>query len=108
VVLAVNKIDLVNFSQRLFDDIVRELRKFARDLGCVTLVPIPISARFGDDVIEKNANTSWYGDVPLLAHLESVDIETALVEKPFRIPVQWVNRPNLDFRGFSGTIVAAA
>jgi bifunctional enzyme CysN/CysC len=105
VVLAVNKIDLVDFSQRVFDDIVREFREFARDLGFTTLVPIPISARFGDNVIEKSAATPWYDGASLLAHLESVNVEAAVTENPFRLPVQWVNRPNLDFRGFSGTIV---
>ncbi len=105
VVLAVNKIDLVDFSQRVFDDIVREFREFAHDLGFATLVPIPISARFGDNVIATSAKTPWYEGPALLSHLEDVNVEAALAEKPFRMPVQWVNRPNLDFRGFSGTIV---
>jgi bifunctional enzyme CysN/CysC len=105
VVLAVNKIDLVEFSQRVFDDTVREFREFARDLGFSTLVPIPISARYGDNVIEKSAKTPWYKGPALLSHLEDVNVDAALAEKPFRMPVQWVNRPNLDFRGFSGTVV---
>jgi bifunctional enzyme CysN/CysC len=104
VVLAVNKIDLVDFSQRVFDDIVREFREFAGTLNFASLVPIPMSARYGDNVISKSTKMPWYSGPPLLAHLESVDVETALAEKPFRMPVQWVNRPNLDFRGFSGTI----
>ncbi|HUO88358.1 MAG TPA: sulfate adenylyltransferase subunit CysN [Rhizomicrobium sp.] len=105
VVLAVNKIDLVGFSKDVFDGIVRDFAAFAERLGFQSIVPIPISARFGDNVIAKSANTPWYAGPPLLAHLEAVDVESPLADKPFRFPVQWVNRPNLDFRGFSGTIV---
>ena len=106
VVLAVNKIDLVEFSQTVFDDIVADFAKFAAPLAFASLMPIPMSARFGDNVTEKSASTTWYKGPSLIAHLETVDVETALAEKPFRLPVQWVNRPNLDFRGFSGTIVS--
>jgi bifunctional enzyme CysN/CysC len=106
VVLAVNKIDLVNFSEDIFRDIVEEFSNFAAKLGFLSLVPIPISARFGDNVIGKSASTPWYKGPSLLEHLETVDVETALGGLPFRMPVQWVNRPNLDFRGFSGTIVS--
>ncbi len=104
IVLGVNKIDLVDFSQKVFDDIVADFANFSKDLGFRTCVPIPISARFGDNVIEKSPKTPWYKGAPLLTHLESVDVEAGLADKPFRMPVQWVNRPNLDFRGFSGTI----
>ncbi|GAA0541961.1 bifunctional enzyme CysN/CysC [Rhizomicrobium palustre] len=106
VVLAVNKIDLVGFQQSVFDTIVAEFGKFAAPLGFASLTPIPMSARFGDNVMARSQNTPWYKGVSLLEHLETVDVDTALTEKPFRLPVQWVNRPNLDFRGFSGTIVA--
>jgi bifunctional enzyme CysN/CysC len=106
VVLAVNKIDLVDFSEDIFRDIVEEFSHFAEKLGFLSLVPIPISARFGDNVIGKSASTPWYKGPSLLEHLETVDVETALGGLPFRMPVQWVNRPNLDFRGFSGTIVS--
>ena len=106
VVLAVNKIDLVDFSQKIFDEIVAEFSQFAKPLGFQSQVAIPMSARYGDNVTEKSANTPWYDGPSLIAHLETVDVETALAEKPFRLPVQWVNRPNLDFRGFSGTIVS--
>ncbi len=106
VVLAVNKIDLVEFSKDRFDEIVREFALFAERLGFLSIVPIPISARFGDNVIAKSANTPWYDGPALLDHLETVDVDTALATKPFRLPVQWVNRPNLDFRGFSGTVVS--
>jgi len=106
VVLAVNKIDLMEFRQDVFDSIVAEFRHFAESLGFKSLLPIPMSARFGDNVIAKSANTPWYDGPSLLEHLERVDVDTALADMPFRLPVQWVNRPNLDFRGFSGTIVA--
>jgi bifunctional enzyme CysN/CysC len=105
VVLAVNKIDLVGYSQEVFDRIAAEFSEFAAHLGFLSRVAIPMSARFGDNVIAKSPRTPWYGGPPLLAFLETVDVESALADKPFRLPVQWVNRPNLDFRGFSGTIV---
>ena len=104
VVLAVNKIDLVNFSQSVFDAVTAEFAEFARRLDFASMVSIPISARFGDNVIKKSENTPWYGGSSLLEHLETVDVESELVKKPFRLPVQWVNRPNHDFRGFAGTI----
>jgi bifunctional enzyme CysN/CysC len=104
VVLAVNKIDLVEFSQKVFGDIVKDFSEFATRLGFASLVSIPLSARFGDNVIGKSANMPWYAGPSLLEHLETVNVEAGLVEKPFRMPVQWVNRPNLDFRGFSGTV----
>jgi len=105
IVLAVNKIDLVGYSQETFDRIAAEFSEFAAHLGFLSRVAIPISARFGDNVITKSANTPWYGGPPLLSFLETVDVEAQVADKPFRMPVQWVNRPNLDFRGFSGTIV---
>jgi bifunctional enzyme CysN/CysC len=105
VVLAVNKIDLVDYSQEIFDDIVADFRAFAANLQFESLIAIPMSARFGDNVIDKSDKTPWYKGPALLDHLETVDVETGLAEKPFRLPVQWVNRPNLDFRGFSGTVV---
>jgi bifunctional enzyme CysN/CysC len=106
VVLAVNKIDLMDFRKDVFDAIVTEFSDFARDLDFQSLMSIPISARFGDNVISKSANTPWYGGPALLPHLETIDVDTAVADRPFRMPVQWVNRPNLDFRGFSGTIVS--
>jgi bifunctional enzyme CysN/CysC len=106
VVLAVNKIDLVEFAETVFRGIVAEFSDFAEGLGFASLVPIPISARFGDNVIAPSASTPWYKGPSLLEHLETVDVETSLATLPFRMPVQWVNRPNLDFRGFSGTIVS--
>ncbi len=104
VVLAVNKIDLVEYKRDVFEPIVEDFKIFAKNLGFTNLAAIPMSARFGDNVIEKSPNTPWYEGPTFLSHLETVDVDTALAEKPFRMPVQWVNRPNLDFRGFSGTI----
>ena len=104
IVLAVNKIDLMDYSQKVFDEIVADFQVFAARLNFSTQVAIPISARFGVNVTEKSAETPWYRGPALLAHLETVDVDTALADTPFRLPVQWVNRPDLDFRGFSGTI----
>ena len=104
IVLAVNKIDLVDYSQTVFDKIVSDFHVFSARLNFTSQVAIPISARFGVNVIEKSKETPWYSGPALLSHLEVVDVDTALADKPFRLPVQWVNRPNLDFRGFSGTI----
>ena len=104
VVLAVNKIDLVDYSQSVFDQIVAEFTDFAVKLNFASQVAIPLSARYGVNVMAKSPQTPWYKGPALLAHLETVDVDTALVDRPFRMPVQWVNRPNLDFRGFSGTI----
>jgi bifunctional enzyme CysN/CysC len=104
VVLAVNKIDLVDFSQEIFDRIVADFSGFSAHLDFSSLMPIPLSARFGDNVIGRSANMPWYAGPSLLEHLETVNVESGLIEKPFRMPVQWVNRPNLDFRGFAGTI----
>ena len=104
IVLAVNKIDLVDYSQSTFDQIVADFSAFAAKLGFISQVAIPLSARFGINVMAKSPQTPWYKGPSLLTHLEAVDVDTALADKPFRMPVQWVNRPNLDFRGFSGTI----
>ncbi|HBN50426.1 MAG TPA: adenylyl-sulfate kinase, partial [Thalassospira sp.] len=104
VVLAVNKMDLIDYDQDKFDTIVADYKEFAKDLGYSSIMPIPLSALRGDNMIEASPNTPWYDGPTLLAHLETVQVEQDAIEKPFRLPVQWVNRPNLDFRGFSGTI----
>jgi bifunctional enzyme CysN/CysC len=104
IVLAVNKIDLVDYSQTTFDQIVADFSTFSAKLGFVSQVAIPLSARYGINVMAKSPETPWYKGPALLTHLETVDVDTALADKPFRMPVQWVNRPDLDFRGFSGTI----
>ena len=106
IVVAVNKIDLVNFSEDTFDRIVGDYVTFASELGFRSIVPIPMSARFGDNVTARSGNTPWYHGPTLVEHLETVDVSQDLAGKPFRFPVQWVNRPNLDFRGFAGTIAS--
>jgi bifunctional enzyme CysN/CysC len=106
VIVAVNKIDLVGHSQEVFDQISRDYLAFASELGFASIVPIPISARYGDNVIEPSDKTPWYRGPSLLKHLETVEIDNADREKPFRFPVQYVNRPNLDFRGFAGTVAS--
>jgi bifunctional enzyme CysN/CysC len=105
IILAVNKIDLVGYSKPVFDLISHEFSIFAEQLGFVSQVHIPISARYGDNVIVKSGRTDWFDGPTLLAHLESVNVDAKLTNLPFRMPVQWVNRPDLDFRGYSGTVV---
>ncbi|WP_292068150.1 sulfate adenylyltransferase subunit CysN [Mesorhizobium sp.] len=106
IVLAVNKIDLVGFDKTVFDGIVADYSEFAQSLGFVSVVPIPMSARFGDNVTSGSERTPWYSGPSLIEHLETVSVDEAAVELPFRFPVQYVNRPNLDFRGFAGTIAS--
>jgi bifunctional enzyme CysN/CysC len=104
VVLAVNKIDLVNYDERVFRDIVIAYRKFAEPLGFKTLFAVPISARFGDNVSSTSERMPWYQGSHLLNHLEHIEIDEDRRAAPFRMSVQWINRPHLDFRGFAGTI----
>ena len=106
VLVAVNKIDLIGFDRDTFERIAAEYTTFATQLGFTSIVPIPISARFGDNVTEPSPNTAWYRGPTLLAQLEAIDVESETTAKPFRFPVQWVNRPNLDFRGYAGTVVS--
>jgi len=106
IVLAVNKIDLASFDEATFDRIVADYSEFAKELGFVSVVPIPMSARFGDNVTSRSERTPWYSGPSLIEHLETVSVDEAAVELPFRFPVQYVNRPNLDFRGFAGTIAS--
>ena len=106
VVLAVNKIDLVDYSQEVFENIRDDFTDFASDFGFKQIVAIPLSARFGDNVITRSERTPWYNGPSLLDHLETVEVEDEQLAKPFRMAVQWVNRPNLDFRGFSGTVAS--
>jgi bifunctional enzyme CysN/CysC len=106
VVLAVNKIDLAGYSEAVFDQIVADYRSFAETLGFASVTPIPMSARHGDNVLVPSSNTPWYVGPTLVEHLETIDVVSDTAAKPFRFPVQWVNRPNLDFRGFSGTIAS--
>ena len=106
VVVAVNKMDLNNFSQEVFNNIEVDFRDFAKDLGFAEIMCIPMSALDGDNVTTKSDKSPWYKGKSLLNYLEGVDVEKNSLEAPFRLPVQWVNRPNLDFRGFSGTIAS--
>jgi bifunctional enzyme CysN/CysC len=103
-VLAVNKIDLVGFDQGVFDRIVAEFREFAAPLVYSEITAIPLSARYGDNVSVPSEQMPWYSGPTLLAHLEHIDVEEDHSASPFRMAVQWVNRPNADFRGFAGTV----
>jgi len=107
-VLAINKMDLVDFRQDIFDEIATAFSAFAGGLGFRDIRPIPLAARFGDNVLSRSARTPWYDGPSLLAYLESVGIADERASRPFRMPVQWVNRPNADFRGFAGTVAAGA
>jgi bifunctional enzyme CysN/CysC len=108
IVLAVNKIDLVGYSQDVFDGIVADYMAFAKDLGFLSVQPIPVSARYGDNVTRRSDNMGWYQGPALLEHLETVAIEADDAAKPLRFPVQFVSRPNLDFRGFAGEIASGS
>jgi bifunctional enzyme CysN/CysC len=105
IVLAVNKMDLVEYSQAWFDEIVADYTAFAASIGITQFTAIPISGFKGDNIIGPSENTPWYTGPNLVEHLETVEVNSERdAEGPFRMPVQWVNRPNLDFRGFSGLI----
>jgi bifunctional enzyme CysN/CysC len=104
IVLAVNKMDAVGFAQDIFESILEEYRTFAEQIGLDNIVAIPLSALKGDNVTERSPNTEWYRGPTLMEFLESVENEQELQNRPFRMPVQYVNRPNQDFRGFCGMI----
>ncbi|MES3027209.1 MAG: sulfate adenylyltransferase subunit CysN [Pseudomonadota bacterium] len=104
VVLAINKMDLVGWSQETFDTILAEYRDFADQIGIKQFTAIPMSALKGDNITAHSDAAPWYDGPALLPLLETLPVDDHLQEKPFRMPVQWVNRPNLDFRGFSGLI----
>jgi bifunctional enzyme CysN/CysC len=106
IVLAINKLDLVDYSKKVYDDIETEYRAFAAEIGLTDIQCIPMSALKGDNIVEPSPHTPWYHGPTLVAHLETVEIEDALQHSPFRMPVQWVNRPDLDFRGFSGQVLS--
>ena len=109
IVLAVNKMDLVDYSQEVFDRIVADYAEFATSIGIKQFVAMPISGFKGDNIIGLSRNTPWYTGPNLIEYLEAVEVNSAVdAGKPFRLPVQWVNRPNLDFRGFSGLIASGA
>jgi len=106
-VLAVNKMDLVDYKESVFREIVADYTAFATSIGIGDFTAIPISGYKGDNVTEHSAQMSWYDGVPLMEHLETVPLDiTADQAKAFRLPVQWVSRPNLDFRGFAGLVAS--
>ena len=109
IVLAINKMDLVNYDLAVFNRIVEDYRAFADSIGIGQFLAIPISGLRGDNITTKSDTTPWYAGPPLLEHLETVEIGSDPASTgPFRMPVQWVNRPNLDFRGFSGLIAGGS
>jgi bifunctional enzyme CysN/CysC len=108
VVLAVNKMDLVDYSRDIFETIVQEYRDFAAQIGLKEIVAIPVSGLRGDNITSQSPSMTWYRGATLMGYLETVEIEDQIRHAPFRLPVQWVNRPNLDFRGFAGTIVSGS
>ena len=108
VVLAVNKMDLMDYAAAPFQAICDEYEALRTHFAFKSVTPIPMSALKGDNVIERSGQMSWYQGPTLLGFLETVDIRARLTQHGFRLPVQWVNRPNADFRGFSGTVVAGS
>ena len=106
VIIAINKMDLVDFSQEVFNTIIKDYKALADELGIKNTYPMPVSALDGDNIVNKSQNTPWFKGKPLLELLDSMDISKEVKEESFRFPVQYVNRPNLNFRGFCGTIVS--
>ena len=107
VVVAINKMDLVDYSEKVFRRIVEEYRDFANRIGITEATFIPMSAFKGDNITAPSDNMSWYHGTTLMGYLETVEVDEMRMQRaPFRLPVQWVNRPNLDFRGFAGTIAS--
>jgi bifunctional enzyme CysN/CysC len=105
IVLAVNKMDLIDYDRGRYNAICDEYRAFAKTIGIDDFTCIPISGFMGDNITTKSDNTPWYGGPTLIDHLETVELDVTTAQaRPLRMPVQWVNRPNLDFRGFSGLI----
>lgn len=104
VVVAVNKMDLVDWSQEVFETIAADYRTFAGQLGIEHVTCVPVSALKGDNVSQPSIHMPWYEGPTLLGQLESLEVQSDAVARPFRMAVQWVNRPHLDFRGYSGTI----
>jgi bifunctional enzyme CysN/CysC len=109
IVLAVNKMDLVGYDQSVFNTIINDYKVFANSIGIIDFTPIPISGFKGDNIAVHSGATAWYSGPPLMEHLEGVRLDQKSgAARDFRMPVQWVNRPNLDFRGFSGKVAAGA
>jgi bifunctional enzyme CysN/CysC len=108
ILLAINKMDLVAYSSSQFERIRKEYEDFAGGLGFTSITAIPISALEGDNVLQPSFNTPWYQGPTLMQYLETVEVADEAASQPFRMRVQWVNRPNLDFRGFCGTIASGS
>ncbi len=108
VIVAINKMDLVDFSEEVYDNISQAYGELAKELGIKNTYYIPVSALDGDNVVDKSEHTPWYHGEPLLALLDTMDVSKEEREEDFRFPVQYVNRPNLNFRGFCGTIAAGS
>jgi bifunctional enzyme CysN/CysC len=106
IVLAINKMDLVGYAEETFNRIVDDYREFAKQIGLEEFVAIPVSGLRGDNITSPSEHTAWYHGPTLMGYLETVEIEDVAQHRPLRMPVQWVNRPNLDFRGFAGTIAS--
>jgi bifunctional enzyme CysN/CysC len=106
IALAVNKMDLVDFDEASLDAIAADFANFVEPLNFERVTPIPVSALKGDNVIHPSAHMHWYHGPTLIGHLETVDVSRSAEERPLRFPVQWVNRPHLDFRGYAGTIAS--
>ena len=106
VAVAVNKLDLVDYSREVFDRIEADYRAFAEEIGLADVTCIPLSALRGDNITTLSEHTPWYSGPTLMGYLEAVEVDDDRISAPFRLPVQWVNRPDLDFRGFAGTIVS--
>ena len=108
VAVAVNKMDLIDFDQARFEDIAEEFAAFVEPLGFESITHIPVSALKGDNVASPSAHMHWYHGPTLLGHLETVDVSQKAADERFRFPVQWVNRPHLDFRGYAGTVASGS
>ncbi len=108
IAVAINKLDIVGYSRERFDAIEADYRAFAAEIGLTDITCIPMSALRGDNITTASENTPWYEGPSLIGYLETVELDDHVERSPFRMPVQWVNRPDLDFRGFSGAIVGGA
>ena len=107
VLLAVNKLDLVDYSEEIYRQIVSDYSDFAENaLDIESITAVPISALLGDNVVDKSENTPWYNGETIMQYLENIEVQNQRKQASFRMPVQWVNRPNPNFRGFSGLIAS--
>ncbi len=106
IILAINKMDLIDYSESLFSKIDLNYKQFSKNLNFKSITSIPISALIGDNILKRSKKTEWFQGPTLVSFLETVDTRKSLLKYPFRLPIQWVNRPNDKFRGFSGTVEA--